>query len=70
MGGIQDRIFPFSLMEQGVQAPRVKPKSHFNVQTLVYDDNTLEWLNYDAVMQRIRIQHSRPYAHGLTNMEK
>ena len=38
----------------------VKPKGSFNVQTLVYDDNTLEWLNYDAVMQRIRFNIPDP----------
>ncbi len=51
-------ILPFQ--KQGVKAGSVKPKSHFNVQTLVYDDNTLEWLNYDAVMQRIQFNIPDP----------
>jgi hypothetical protein len=49
--------------EGGVGVPKtgmVKPKGSFNVQTLVYDDNTLEWLNYDAVMQRIRFNIPDP----------
>ncbi len=49
--------------EGGVGVPKtgtVKPKGSFNVQTLVYDENTLEWLNYDAVMQRIRFNIPDP----------
>ena len=36
----------------------IKPKAHFNVQTLVYDGYSKEFLNYEAVM--FRIQYNIP----------
>ena len=48
----------------------LKPKGSFNVQTLVYDDNTLEWLNYDAVMQRIQFNIPDPMLTDLPTWKK
>ena len=48
----------------------IKPKGSFNVQTLVYDENTLEWLNYDAVMQRIRFNIPDPMLTDLPKWKK
>ena len=65
-------ILPFQ--KQGdvrsVKTGSVKPKGSFNVQTLVYDDNTLEWLNYDAVMQRIQFNIPDPILTDLPTWKK
>ena len=65
-------ILPFQKQGdgRGVKTGGLKPKGSFNVQTLVYDDNTLEWLNYDAVMQRIQFNIPDPMLTDLPTWKK